>query len=279
MATSILIIIIVIAALIFLSSLAMIKSWYKKVPQGKGLIRTGSGGIVVAIDKGMFAVPGLHIVEPIDLSVKTVEISRLKKNGLICKDNIRADIKVVFFIRINPEIKDIIKVAQTIGCESASKTETLRDLFEAKFSEALKTVSKRFDFVNLYDNRVSFKQQVIDIIGVDLGGYMLDDVALDYLEQTPIEYLQPNNILDAEGIKKITELTAAEELKANFILREKEIAIKEQDIAAQEAIFEYERQLAIMEERQKKEIAKIKAGEYSEITAINKEEKSHSKLD
>ena len=34
--------------------------------------------------------------------------------------------------------------------------------------------------------------------------------AIDYLEQTNLEHLNPNNILDAEGIKKITELTATQ---------------------------------------------------------------------
>lgn len=278
MATSIFIALIVVIAIVIIGMLAAIMSWYKKVPQGEALVRTGSGGIAVAMDKGMFVVPVLHIVEQIDLSVKTIEISRLKEDGLICKDNLRADIKVVFFVRVNPETKDITKVAQTIGCKRASDHETLKNLFEAKFSEALKTVGKRFDFVELYDNRVSFKQQVIDVVGADLGGYMLDDAAIDYLEQTSIEYLQPTNILDSEGIKKITELTAAQNIKANFIRREEEKTIKEQDVEAQEAILEYERQLAEKEERQKREIANIKAREGAEIAKINEEERLRSEM-
>ena len=264
--------------LIAVGVLFIIKSWYKKIPQGQALIRTGQGGTQVALNKGMLVIPVIHMVEQMDLSVKTIEIGRLHKDGLICKDNMRADIKVVFFVRINNDPESIQKVASAIGTARASDKETLRNLFEAKFSEALKTVGKRFDFVDLYDSREKFKQEIIDIIGTDLNGYVVDDCAIDYLEQTDLQYLNENNILDSEGIKKIAELTATQKVKANFIRREEEKTIKEQNVEAQEAILEYERQLAEKEERQKREIANIKAREGAEISKINEEERLRSEM-
>lgn len=278
MPSNILIIFVAIIVLLLLGIIAAAVSWYKKVPQGKALVRTGQGGPMVVYDKGMFVIPVLHMVEQMDLSVKTIEISRMKKDGLICKDNLRADIKVVFFVRVNKGTGDIINVAQTIGCERASNPQTLNNLFEAKFSEALKTVGKRFDFIDLYDSREKFKQEILAIIGTDLNGYVLDDCAIDYLEQTPLEYLSVDNILDVEGIKKITELTAAQKVKANYFRREEEKTIKEQNVEAQEAILEYERQLAEKEERQKREIANIKAREEAEIVKINEEERLRSEI-
>ncbi len=271
----------VVIGLILLIVVGMIMaaiSWYKKIPQGQALVRTGNGGTRVIFDKGMFVIPVLHMVEQMDLSVKTIEIARLKKDGLICKDNMRADIKVVFFVRVNKETSDIITVAQTIGCARASDPTTLNNLFEAKFSEALKTAGKRFDFVDLYDSREKFKQEILGIIGTDLNGYVLDDAAIDYLEQTPLEFLSENNILDSEGIKKITELTAQQKIKANFIRREEEKTIKEQNVEAQEAILEYERQLAEKEQRQRREIANIEAREQAEIDKINEEERLRSEM-
>ncbi|MGB1217562.1 MAG: SPFH domain-containing protein, partial [Saprospiraceae bacterium] len=128
----------------------MISRFYKKIPQGMAMIKTGMGGTKVEFDRGMIVVPVLHMMEMMDLSVKTIEISRMKEDGLICQDNIRADIKVVFFVRVNKQKEDIINVAQTIGTKRASDHETLRNLFEAKFSEALKTVGKQMEFENLY---------------------------------------------------------------------------------------------------------------------------------
>ena len=54
--------------------------------------------------------------------------------------------------------------------------------------------------------------------------------------------MNPKNILDAEGIKKITDLTAREAIQANDIEREKEKAITKQDVEAREAILALERQ-------------------------------------
>ena len=61
-------------------------------------------------------------------------------------------------------------------------------LFDALFSEALKTVGKRFDFVQLYDERDKFKAAMLEVIGKDLNGYALVDCAIDFLEQTPLDY-------------------------------------------------------------------------------------------
>jgi flotillin len=252
--------------------------FYKKVPQGTAMVRTGRGGTLVEYDSGMSVVPIIHMMETMDISVKTIEIARLKEDGLICMDNIRADIKVVFFIRVNKEAKAIKNVAQTIGCKRASDPATLRTLFEAKFSEALKTVGKQMEFEQLYDSRDDFKQKILESIGKDLNGYVLDDCAIDYLEQTPIEYLSDNNILDGEGIKKITELTAKQRVKANFIRREEEKTLREQDVEAREAILEYDRQLAEKEERQRREIANIHAREEAEIQKVNEEERLRSEL-
>ncbi len=267
-----------IAVIMILGFISMIARWYKKTKQGKALVRTGSGGAKVAFDKGIMVIPILHIMEEMDLSVKKVEIQRLQADGLICKDNIRADIKVAFFVRVNQAAQDVIKVAQTIGCSRASDPQTLFNLFEAKFSEALKTVGKRFDFEELYDNRENFKQEILKTIGSDLNGYVLDDCAIDYLEQTPVQFLSESNILDAQGIKKIIELTAAQKVKANFIRREEEKTLKEQNVEAREAILEYERQLAEKEERQKREVANIKAREGADIAKTQEEQRLISEM-
>lgn len=255
---------------------AIIAMFYKKVPQGKALVRTGFGGTKVATDKGLYVVPVFHKVEIMDISVKKIQIERLNHEGLICKDNMRADIKVAFFVRVNNDIEYIKKVAQTIGVERASRIETLEDLFEAKFSEALKTVGKKFEFIELYEARREFRDEIVDIIGTDLNGYTLEDCAIDYLEQTEINHLKADNILDAEGIKKITELTAVQNMKANLIKRDEEKTIRKQDVEAREAILELDKQLAEKEEQQKREIANIKSREEAETLKVREEERLKS---
>ena len=250
--------------------------FYRKVPQGQALVKTGFGGVKVATAKGMWVIPVLHKVEIMDISVKKIQIERLATEGLICKDNMRADIKVAFFVRVNNEIEFIKKVAQTIGVQRASRQETLEELFEAKFSEALKTVGKKFDFIQLYEARREFRDEIVDIIGTDLNGYTLEDCAIDYLEQTAVTHLKADNILDAEGIKKITDLTAAQNIKANLIKRDEEKVIRKQDVEAREAILELDKQLAEKEEQQKREISNIKSREEAEILKVAEEERLKS---
>lgn len=264
---------VVVALLIFLGMLA---SFYKKIPQGKAIVRTGVGGTKVAFNKGMYVIPILHKMEIMDISLKKVQIERMEHDGLICKDNIRADIKVAFFVRVNKSVNDVINVAQSIGTSRASDISTLKDIFEAKFSEALKTVGKKFDFIELYEARREFRDEIIDVIGTDLNGYVLDDCAIDYLEQTELKFLSPENILDSEGIKKITDLTAAQNIKANLIRREEEKVIKKQNVEAREAILELERQLAEKEEKQRREIDNVKAREEAEIQKVREEERLKS---
>ncbi len=247
--------------------------FYKKVGPDEGLVRSGAGGLRAATGRGIFVWPILHKVEKMDLSVKRIEIKRQAENGLICRDNMRADIEVAFFVRVNNELKDILDVAQSVGCERASDLQRLTELFDAKFSEALKTVGKQFDFVELFVERDRFKQEILNVIGTDLNGYVLDDCAIDYLEQTPVTKLDPQNVLDAEGIKKITDLTAKEHIVSNDITREKEKTIKKQDVEAREAILELEKQQVEAEEKQRREIAEIAAREQAQAQKVREEER------
>lgn len=261
-----------VALLIVVGLLIMVIKCYRKVLLGQALIRNGMGGTKVSFS-GTFVIPIVHQCEYMDISVKRIEIDRRALQGLICKDNLRADIVVAFFVRVNNTVEDVIKVAQSLGCERASDRKALIELFDAKFSEALKTVGKQFDFSELYTNRVSFREQILDVIGTDLSGYVLEDAAIDYLEQTKKNLLSPDNILDAEGIKKITILTAEQFELANAREREKDKTITQQNVEAEEAILELNKQLAEAEAKQKREIASVQAREEAETMKVQQEER------
>jgi uncharacterized membrane protein YqiK len=275
--TQVLLISIGSGVIIIVGLLAMFAKFYHKVDQGKVIVRNGVRGPVVSFG-GMFVLPILHKCEVMDISVKRVEIAREGKDGLICKDNLRADIRVAFFVRVNQTREDVLKVAQLLGCVKASDPTTLMEFFDAKFSEALKTVGKKFDFVQLYTERETFKSEILQIIGTDLNGYVLDDAAIDYLEQTDIKLLNSNNILDAEGIKKITELTSEQLILANQIERDKEKTIKKQNVSAREAILELEKQNAEAEAKQQREISIIKSREEAEAEKVRQEERYKSEM-
>lgn len=261
-----------VAVLLVIGFLVVLIKCYRKVLQGQALIRNGMGGTKVSFS-GQFVIPIMHRAEYMDISVKRIEIDRRDQQGLNCKDNLRADIVVAFFVRVNNTVEDVIKVAQSLGCKRASDRQALVELFDAKFSEALKTVGKQFDFAELYTNRVAFREEILQIIGTDLSGYVLEDAAIDYLEQTKKELLSPDNILDAEGIKKITVLTAEQFELANAREREKDKTITQQNVEAEEAILELNKQLAEAKAKQQREIVSVQAREEAETMKVQQVER------
>ncbi|AOR33153.1 hypothetical protein BFF78_20655 [Streptomyces fodineus] len=245
---------------------------YRKVDQSQALIVSKTRQVDVSFT-GQVVLPILHKAEVMDISVKTIEISRSGRDGLICRDNIRADIRILFFVKVNKTVPDVIKVAQTVGTERASHQDTLQELFHAKFSEALKTVGKQMDFTDLYTKREELRYHIIELIGIDLNGYHLEDAAIDYLEQTPLSQMDPANVLDAEGIRKITELTAIEHVRTNEAKRNEQKEITRQDVDAREAILELERRQADAEIKQKREIETSRAREEAETARVMEEER------
>ncbi|MET0027113.1 MAG: hypothetical protein ABW101_05710 [Candidatus Thiodiazotropha sp.] len=260
------------AAIILLGAFSLFASFYKKVPQGKAMIVSTLSRDPKVTFTGSLVLPVIHLREMMDIDLKTIEIDRRGSDGLICRDNIRADIKVTFFVRVNKTTEDVLKVAQAVGVDRASDQGAVEELFSAKFSEALKTVGKRMDFISLYEERDAFRDDIIKVIGKDLNGYVLEDAAIDYLEQTPIKSLDPDNILDAEGIRKITELTAAQHIRTNEFQRDEEKEIKKKNVETREAVLQLEKQEQDALARQAREVASIQAREEAETKKIQAEE-------
>ncbi len=258
---------------VLLGFIAVVKAWYIKVPQGTALIINGLGGALKVSFTGAIVYPVIYKKELMKISLIALEVDRRGKDGLICQDNMRADITVAFYLRVNETTQDVLKVAKSVGAERASDRDAVNLLFNAKFSEALKTVGKQIEFVKLFENRQEFREKIIEVIGNDLNGYVLEDVAIDYLEQTPKSALDPSNILDAEGIKKITELTAEQNIRTNILERDEQLAIKKKDVETVEAMLELERQQADAQAKQEREIATLRAREEAETKKVQEEER------
>ncbi len=261
-------------AFIIIMFLIVVSKFLKKVEPGKAMIIISpfakNGPKVTFV--GALVFPIIHKVEIMDISTKVMTVTRKGTDGLICKDNIRADITVHYYIRVNKNEDDVRQVATSIGCQRASAYETLNELFQAKFSEALKTVGKQMDYEELFQERTIFKEEIIKTIGRDLNGYKLEDTAIDYLAQTPLEQLDPNDIMDSHGIKKITELTSEQAIQTNEINQKKAEVITKRNVEAKERILELEKQQAEAEAKQQAQIDIIQAREEAEKNKVMHEE-------
>lgn len=263
----------IVIVIVIIGLAAMLKAFYVKVPQGTALIVNGLGSQPKVHFTGAIVYPVIYKKEYMRISLLTLEIDRRGKDGLICRDNLRADITVAFYIKVNPKPEDVLLVAKAVGADRASDTNAVGNLFNAKFSEALKTVGKQFDMHQLFEDRLNFRQRIVEVIGSDLNGYTLEDVAIDFLEQTPKASLDPNNIFDSEGIRKITEITAQHNVITNEAERNQELAIKKKNVETREAALELERQQADAENRQMREIETMRAREMAETMKVQEEER------
>jgi uncharacterized membrane protein YqiK len=270
---------IAIGALLLFGVLILIVRCWKQVVQGQAMIINKMRNEPQVTFTGAIVLPVIHKAEVMDLSVKTIEVERRGKEGLICADNIRADIKVTFFVRVNKTVDDVLRVAQSIGCARASQQRTLEELFIAKFSEALKTVGKKMEFEHLYTQRDLFKDQIIQVIGKDLNGYILDDAAIDFLEQTPIDVLDHQNVLDALGIKKITDITTNANIGTNELKQHERMELGRQNLTADEAIFRFEQQRAEAEAKKNKEISIAVARETNDAARFQVEEEKRTHIE
>lgn len=259
--------------IVMLGLFGLFRAFYIKVDQGTALIVNDMSSMPKVRFTGGLIIPVLYRAEHMRISLITLQVDRRGKEGLICRDNMRADITVAFYLRVNETQADVLRVAKAIGADRASDKNAVDELFNAKFSEALKTVGKKFDFTELFEKRQEFRDEIVKIIGNDLNGYVLEDVAIDYLEQTPKNLLDQNNILDAEGIRKITELTAAQNVITNELEQNERLAITKKNVEAREATLALERQQAEAEARQKREVESIQAREEAETARVKEEQR------
>src|ERR1041384_4011023 len=203
-----------VGGVLVLGILRLIARTWRQVEQGRAMIVNKMGTEPKVTFTGAIVLPIVNKAEVMDLSVKTIDVSRRAKDGLICADNIRADIKVTFFVRVNKTVDDVLRVAQSIGCVRAS-------------------------------------------------------------QQATLEVLDPNNVLDSLGIKKITEITTSAAIDTNLLKQRERMELGKQNLTSDEAIFRFEQARAEAEAKKNKEIAIALAREENEANRFRLDEEQN----
>ncbi|UIP28996.1 peptidase [Photobacterium sp. TLY01] len=254
---------------IFLLILIFLTSRYKKVRgEGDALIVNGLHATRASLT-GTFVWPVINQHEYMDITRKKISVIRSGRKdqegeeyeGLHCRDNIRADLKVDFYIGVNHEEEDIIRVAKLFTAHEASNIERLKEHFQPKFSEALKTAVKQFEFEELLTNRRTFRDAVVEVIGSEMDGFKIYDVVIDKIDQTSLDAHSPDNILDVEGIRKISMITAQKNTETNAIRQDERTTIKKKNVEAEANRLQLDKQEQESIARAKREIDIIKAQE------------------
>lgn len=270
----------VLASLVIAGFLA---SRYKKVKEaGTALIVVGLNKIF-ASKVGAFVWPVIHSHKFVDVTDKKIVIVRRgvakgddkhgdrAYEGIHCQDNIRADLEVAFYIGLDDDLDNIVTLANKLGVQKIGSQELLEEHFTDKFSEALKSTVKQFDYEELHTSRQKFRDTVKSVLKDDLSGYKLLDVVIDKVDQTALEAHDAGNVLDVRGIRKIQSITAEENIATNKIIEEEKSKKKKDSVAEGTRRLELDKQLEEATAKQQREISVVQATEQS-LTKVKEEE-------
>ena len=246
---------------------------YRRASKERAFVRTGLGGQKVVKDGGAVVLPVFHEIIPVNMNTLKLEVMRNKKESLITKDRMRVDIVAAFFVRVIPSQDGIANAAQTLG-QRTLHPDSLRELVEDKFVDALRSTAATMTMQLLQDQRPEFVQGVQNAVSEDLtkNGLELESVSLTSLDQTSKEFFNPNNAFDAEGLTHLTQETENRRRQRNEIEQDTEVAVRQKNLDAEQQKLEIQRQEQFLKFDQEQQI-KFRAAEQSALVAARQAEK------
>ncbi|MCA9592470.1 MAG: hypothetical protein KC776_04140 [Myxococcales bacterium] len=233
---------------------------YQKTKASEAFVRTGAGGVKVIRDGGALIVPVIHELIRVSLQTLKLEVVRENQDALITQDKLRADIRAEFFVRVQPDRDSILQAARSLG-DCMQDRQAVKAVVEDKLVSALRTAAASKTLEQLNSERDEFLGEVMKLVAEDLrsNGLVLETVTISKLDQTDEQYLKAENIFDAQGRRKIAEITQLNLTERNRLVRAGEQARKEQDVQTRRQVLDFERQEAEAHARQQAEIQKIEA--------------------
>jgi flotillin len=240
--------------------LTTVRRLYQKTKASEAFVRTGFGGVRVIRDGGALVIPFVHELVRVSLQTIKLEVQRENEVALITKDKLRADIRAEFFVRVQPDVESILQASRSLGEKMLNLSE-VRALVEDKLVSALRTAAASRTLEELNSERDQFLSDVMRLVGEDLSsnGLVLETVTISKLDQTDDRFLKAENIFDAQGKRKIAEITQQNLSERNRLVREGEQLRKQQDVIARQAVLELERRENETIARQHAEVQKSQA--------------------
>lgn len=247
-------------ALVIVGLIMTVMSFYRRASADQAFVRTGLGGSKVVLDAGTYVIPFFHRVLEINLKTMKLGVNPRGANALITHDNLRANVLAQFYIRVQADQEHILNAARSLG-DSSVNAEAVEALVSEKLVSALRAIASQMDLFEIHTKRDEFAEKVKEHVKSDLeaNGLLLESVTISELDQTDPGELSDNNVFDAQGKRKITEITAAAQVERNNLEREAERARKLKDVETRQLILELERKQAEAEANQATEVAKVRA--------------------
>ena len=247
-------------------------SWlYRRSSKEASFVRTGFGGQKVVINGGALVLPIIHEVIPVNMNTLRLEVRRGRESALITRNRMRVDVVAEFYVRVKATPEAVADAAQTLGSRTM-QPDQLRELIEGKFVDALRSVAAETTMEEMHEKRGEYVKRVKAAVAEDLlkNGLELEAVSLTGLDQTNMEFFNPSNAFDAEGLTQLTEQIERRKKIRNDIEQDTMIQIRNKNLEAEKlaleidreseyARLEQERELEVRRALQRAEVAKERA--------------------
>ena len=255
---------IILAALLVIG--LILTRLYRRASKETGFVRTGFGGERVVINGGALVLPVLHETMQVNLNTVRLAVERKNFDALITLDRLRIDVKAEFYVRVRPDRDSIAMAAQTLG-HRTMQPDSLKELIEGKFVDALRSVAAGMTMAQLHEQRAEFVQKVQQVSAADLAmnGLELESVSLTGLDQTSIEHFNANNAFDAEGLTKLTEQIELRKKTRNDIEQETRVQIEAKNLEAERRSLEISREGEFARLEQEREVEVRRAAQVAEV--------------
>jgi uncharacterized membrane protein YqiK len=288
--------VIIVAAILIAVGVWLMNWLYRRSSKEISFVRTGFGGQRVLLNGGAFVLPIIHDVIPVNMNTLRLEVRRGRESALITKNRMRIDVVAEFYVRVQPTPDAIANAAQTLG-QRTMQPEALRELLEGKFVDALRSVAAEMTMDEMHEKRGEYVKRVRAAVAEDLlkNGLELETVSLTGLDQTNLEFFNPSNAFDAEGLTRLTEEIERRKKIRNDIEQDTMIQIRNKNLEAEklslaidqdseQARLQHERELEMRRAVQRSELARERAlreqeSEQAQIEARLEVERSRITVD
>jgi uncharacterized membrane protein YqiK len=240
---------------------------YLRSSKERAFVRTGLGGQKVVLDGGAFVLPIVHDVIPVNMNTLRLEVSRGRDKALITKDRMRVDVIAEFYVRVAAKPDAVAAAAQTLG-QRTMEPEQLKELVEGKFIDALRTAAAEMTMEELHEKRGAYVKRVRETVAGDLtmNGLELEAASLTQLDQTGMEYFNPSNAFDAEGLTRLTEQIERRKKQRNDVEQDTLIAIRNKNLEAEKLSLEIDRESEYARLTQQREVEIARARQRAEVS-------------
>ena len=257
-----------IVVAIVVAVLVWLLHWlYLRSSKERAFVRTGMGGQKVVLDGGAFVLPIVHDVIPVNMNTLRLEVMRGRDKALITKDRMRVDVIAEFYVRVAAHPDAVAAAAQTLGLRTM-EPEQLKELVEGKFVDALRTAAAEMSMEELHEKRGAFIKRVRESVAEDLtmNGLELEAAALTQLDQTGMEYFNPSNAFDAEGLTRLTEQIEHRKKQRNDVEQDTLIAIRNKNLEAEKLGLDIDRESEYARLSQQREVEIARARQRAEVS-------------